>query len=140
MKNRTLLREIAKIGVGLFLADFLSVLWLGSSGFFPLTILGVTWTASSILPIAALDLGLVIILAHIAWRTHLPATPSEKSLLTIASLIFLIVCLLHLARIAFGWDVLLGDFDAPMWLSWAGVIIAGYLSYSCYHFARRAKR
>lgn len=139
MKNRTLLREIAKIGVGLFLADFLSVLWLGSYGFFPLTILGVTWTSSSILPIAALDVGLIILLAHFAWRTRLPASPSEKTLLRAAGLIFLIVCLAHLARLAFGFDILLGDFAVPMWLSWAGVVIAAYLSYSSFHFAHRTK-
>lgn len=136
-----MLRDIAKVGVGIFVADLASVLWLGASGFFPLTILGVTWTADSILPIAALDIGIIILLIHWGWHTRGPVrSPSERTLLLVAGVIFLLVALAHLARLAFGLDVALGDFAVPLWLSWVGVIIAAYLSYSSFHFALRGKR
>lgn len=141
MNKHHLLREIAKIGVGLFIADFASVIWFGSAGFFPLTLLGVTWTADSILPIALFDLAVVLMLAHYAWHTVLPIrSPSERVLLIIAGFVFLAVAVLHLARLMFGIDVLLGDFSIPMWLSWIGVLIAGYLSYCSFHFAMRKAR
>ncbi len=139
MKHRNVLRELAKIGVGLFIADLVSVLWFGSAGFFPLTILGVTWTASAILPIAAFDLALIILLSHYAWRTRVPASPRERTLLYVVGLVFLVVCLVHLARLAFGWTIILENVEAPLWLSWFGAIGAGYLSYASFHFGARAK-
>jgi hypothetical protein len=134
------LRELAKIGTGLVLADLISVLWLGSAGFFPLTILGITWSASAILPIAAFDAVVALLLVHIGWNMKLPvSSPSERGLLMFAAVVFLIVGLLHLARLAFGWGLILGSFDVPSWLSWIGFFVTVYLSYSCFHFAHRAK-
>jgi hypothetical protein len=43
--------------------------------------------------------------------------------------IFLIVAVLHLARIFNGWEAQIGEFMVPMWMSWVAVAIAGYLSY-----------
>lgn len=140
MKHTKLMRDIAKVGVGLAIADMASVLWLGTAGFFPLTVLGVTWTADSIMPIAVFDLALVVVLAHYAWHTKMPATPSERSILRIAGVIFLVVAALHLSRIAFGWPLVLGNFEAPVWLSWFGVAAAAYLSYASFHFAHRLHR
>lgn len=134
-------RDIAKVGVGLFVADLACAIWLGTAGFFPLTILGVTWTSDAILPIAVFDIAMIILLVHWGWHTKMPVrSPSEKGLLTIAGLIFLVVAVFHLLRIAFGWSLILGDFEAPLWLSWVGVGIAGYLSYSSFHFARRGRK
>jgi len=133
-----LLRDIAKVGVGLFAADLVSVIFLGTAGFFPLTILGVTWTSSAILPIAFFDLAVIVLLVHWGWHAKLPVrSPSERTLLLIAGTVFAVVCLIHLLRLAFGWGAILGTFAIPLWLSWLGVLIAGYLSYSSFHFALR---
>jgi len=134
------LREIAKIGVGLVLADLVSVFWFSSAGFFPLTILGVTWTASAVWPIVIFDVALILLLAHYGWNMKLPIkSPSEQKLLMLAGVIFLVIAVLHLIRIAFGWSLILGDVAIPLWLSWLGFIIPGYLSYSSFHFALRTK-
>lgn len=136
-----MLRELAKVATGLFIADLVSVLWFGSAGFFPLTILGVTWSASAILPIALFDLATILLLIHYGWNTRVPVrSPSERNLLTLAGLIFLVVGLVHLLRLAFGWSLVVGDFAAPLWLSWIGVAITAYLSYSSFHFAFRKTR
>lgn len=133
-----MLRDLAKVGVGLLIADLFSVFWLGSAGFFPLTILGVAWTAQAILPIALFDVAVIILLIHFGWRTKLPLrSPSERTLLILAGLVFLVVTVVHLLRLAFGWELALGDFIVPLWLSWFGICIAGYLSYSSFHFAFR---
>ncbi len=131
-------RDIAKVGVGLFAADLVSVIWLGTAGFFPLTVLGVTWGMDSIVPIAVFDIAVIVLLVHWGWHTKVPVrSPSEHRLLQIAGLIFLIIALMHLLRLAFGWQLILGSFEVPLWLSWFGVIVAGYLSYGSFHFAGR---
>ena len=136
-----MLRDLAKVGVGVFVADLASVIWLGAAGFFPLTVLGVTWTADAILPIAAFDIGIILLLIHIGWNTRGPVrSPSERTLLIAAGIVFLVVALAHLARLAFGLDLALGDFAVPLWLSWFGVVVAGYLSYSSFHFAMRSRK
>ena len=126
------------MATGLFIADLVSVIWLGAAGFFPLTMLGVTWTSSSILPIILFDAAIIVLLVHFGWNTSLPVrSPSERNLLRIAGVIFFIVAVVHLLRVAFDWKFLLGDAVVPMWFSWCGIIVAGYLSYSSFHFARR---
>lgn len=135
------LREIAKVAVGLFIADLASVLWLGAAGFFPLTILGVTWTATAALTTAVFDIAVIILLIHFGWNTRVPLrSPSEKTLLLIAGVVFLVVALAHLLRLALGIDIALGDFIVPVWLSWFGVVVTAYLSYSSFHFAMRRGR
>lgn len=136
-----LLRELAKVATGLFLADLVSVIWLGAAGFFPLTILGVTWTESAILPIAVFDIAMLLLLIHWGWRMKLPLnSPTERNLLGAAGVIFAIVALVHLMRLAFGWNLILGTFAVPLWLSWFGFFITAYLSYTSLHFARRVSK
>jgi hypothetical protein len=135
------LREAAKVAVGLFIADIASVLWLGAAGFFPLTILGVTWTATAALTTALFDVAVIILLVHFGWNTRVPLrSPSEKTLLMISGVVFLVVALAHLLRLALGIDIALGDFMVPVWLSWFGVVVTAYLSYSSFHFAMRRGR
>lgn len=136
-----ILREIAKIAIGLFIADLFCVVWLGAAGFFPLTMLGATWTASSALPVALFDMAVILLLAHYGWHTRLPVrAPSERTLLSIAGSVFLVVALVHFLRIVFGWSLVLGDFGIPLWLSWIGVAVTAYLSYSSFHFAFRTSK
>lgn len=135
------LREAAKVGVGLVVADLISALWFSGAGFFPLTILGITWSASAVWPIVVFDLALIALLVHYGWNMRLPIeSPSERGLLKLVGLVFLVVALLHLLRIAFGWNLILGEITIPIWLSWLGVIIPGYLSYSSFHFALHKRR
>lgn len=141
MNHHRILREIAKIGTGLVLADLIGVFWLSSAGLFPLSLLGVTWASTMIPEIIVFDGALLILLAHFGWSMRLPVTsPSERTLLSITGVVFLVVALAHLLRLMFGLQVILGGFEIPMWLSWAGVLVAAYLSYASFHFARRSLR
>jgi hypothetical protein len=134
--NRHILRELAKVGVGLFIADICSVLWFSGAGFFPLTILGVTWSSAALWPIIVFDLAIIALLAHYGWSMKLPiSSPKERTFLKLIGLLFLIVAVLHLARLVFGWNLILGDAVVPIWVSWLGFIIPGYLSYTSFHFA-----
>lgn len=134
------LREIAKVGIGLFIADIACGIWLQSAGLLPITLLGITWAPSYLVPGIVFDLAIIILLAHYAWHTRMPVrSPSEKTLLLIVGLIFLAISLIHLWRIAFGVPLSFGDFLVPAWMSWAGVLLTAYLSYSSFHFALRGR-
>lgn len=137
--SRTL-REIAKVGTGLVIADLVSVLWVSGAGFFPVTIMGITWNTTAIVPIIVFDLALILLLAHYGWNMRLPIdSPSERMLLQFVGTVFLAVALLHLIRIAFNWNVVIAHLTIPFWISWFGVFIPAYLSYASFHFALRAR-
>ncbi|TAJ13347.1 hypothetical protein EPO56_03215 [Patescibacteria group bacterium] len=135
MKHHAL-REASKVGVGLVAADLISTLLLAGTGFFPFTIFGITWESAVVWPVVVLDLILIAILSHYAWNMRLPIeSPREKTLLLAVGTVFLIVAFLHLVRVAFGWDLIVANTGIPEWVSWLGVLIAGYLSYASFHFA-----
>ena len=54
---------------------------------------------------------------------------TEKMFATIAAVIFALVALLHLLRLAMGWSVVIDAWTVPMWASWVGLVVAGGLSY-----------
>ena len=47
-----------------------------------------------------------------------------------AGTIFLLIAILHALRLLFGWHASIGSWIVPMWVSWAGVALAGFLAYS----------
>ena len=44
-------------------------------------------------------------------------------------LIFLIIAVLHLVRIILGWGAVIAGWVVPEWVSWAALIIAGFLAF-----------
>jgi hypothetical protein len=138
--NRHLFREVAKVCFGLVLADIISVFFFSANGLMPLSLLGVTWTSAMLPEVFIFDVALLVLLAHYAWHVRMPvSSPSQRTLLNVAGLIFLIVALTHLVRLAFGWSLILGDFAVPLGVSWLGVLLAAYLSYASFHFAYKRK-
>jgi hypothetical protein len=53
----------------------------------------------------------------------------QKTFSVLAGAIFALVALLHALRIYMGWPILIGAWNAPMWLSWIGLVVTGGLSY-----------
>ncbi len=58
----------------------------------------------------------------------------------VAAVIFAIVALLHLLRVYMGWPVVIGDWSAPMWVSWIALVVAGVLAIWGLAFAARVAR
>jgi hypothetical protein len=54
---------------------------------------------------------------------------STKSYFKVTGTVFLIVAAVHLSRVLKGWDVNIHTLDLPMWVSWAGFLLAGCLAY-----------
>ena len=64
-------------------------------------------------------------------------TPRTYSL--IGGIIFSLVALLHALRLLRGWHVMIGDLSVPVWVSWLGLAIAGYLAYEGFTLSRRIR-
>ncbi|MBK5283454.1 MAG: hypothetical protein JJE16_15400 [Nitrospiraceae bacterium] len=60
-------------------------------------------------------------------RTPSPRKNTHETVLTIVVVVFILVPVLHLLRIAMGWEVPIGGVAVPIWASYLGMIIAGGL-------------
>jgi len=49
--------------------------------------------------------------------------------MTVTATLFLVVAIMHLLRIIFGWQVEIGGLSIPSWVSWLGVLVGGALTY-----------
>jgi hypothetical protein len=62
---------------------------------------------------------------------------SQRTFSLVAGLIFLVVALMHLLRLALGWHVVLAGWTVPLWVSWVALPVAGYLAYEGLSLSRR---
>lgn len=53
----------------------------------------------------------------------------QKTFNAVTALLFLIIAVMHFARIVSGWDVAVGTVAIPFWASWIALIIALALAY-----------
>ena len=54
---------------------------------------------------------------------------NRKTYMTVTATLFLVVAIMHLLQIIFGWQVEIGGLSIPFWVSWLGVLVAGALAY-----------
>jgi hypothetical protein len=54
---------------------------------------------------------------------------SRKTYRTVTATLFLVVAIMHLLRIIFGWQVEIGGLSIPFWVSWLALPVAGALAY-----------
>jgi hypothetical protein len=62
---------------------------------------------------------------------------SQKTFSLIATVIFLVVGLMHALRLFFGVHAELNDWVVPMWVSWVGLVIGLYLASEGIGLARK---
>ena len=53
---------------------------------------------------------------------------SVKPFTTIAVVAFLVICLVHILRIIFGWEVVIAQVVVPIWASGVGALLSGLLA------------
>jgi len=54
---------------------------------------------------------------------------SQKNYSLLAGIIFLLVSLIHLSRIIFGWSAVMAGWSIPIWINWTGLAGAGFMSW-----------
>jgi len=52
----------------------------------------------------------------------------QGAFLLVTSSIFALIALLHALRLIYGWNVAIGEWTVPVWVSAVGFLIAGYLA------------
>ena len=60
----------------------------------------------------------------------------QRSFFLITSILFLLIALLHAVRLLQGWQVTIGGAVVPLWVSWIGLAISGFLAYEGFLFIR----
>jgi len=139
MRNRSL-HEVAKFAAGLVAADFFWVLWFSQQHLKSAMFFGATMTQDMVLPTMLFDIAVFLLLVHYAWNVGTIPHMRERGYMLVAGAIFTVVAAAHLYRIFTSADLVIGDWTAPLWLSWIGIAVAAYLAYSSFHFAARLKK
>jgi hypothetical protein len=62
---------------------------------------------------------------------------SQKAFSLVAGLIFSLVALGHLLRLLYSWPVHMAGWTLPMWVSWPGVLVAGFLGFAGLQLSRK---
>lgn len=138
MKHTDKVREAAKFAAGIVAADLIAGAWLLAGGFIPGTVFGMRISAPYAWLWVGFDVFALLVLVHYAWTPRiLEPHASSKPLFFVIGIIFAAVAIVHFLRLVFSWPVMIGGWMTPLWISWIGVLLAGYISYASFHFAAK---
>jgi len=142
MTHTQWLKEIGKFVSGLVAADLLMGLWLlTGGGSLPQSLFGLWITSQLAWLWVGFDAFVLLVLIHYAWNPKtLEPHASSRTLFFLIGLIMGVVTVIHFLRLVFGWSVVIGGWEAPMWLSWVGLIVAAYLCYTSFHFVDKHRK
>ena len=56
----------------------------------------------------------------------------QKQFNEITGVVFLVIAALHLVRLLFHWEAVVGGRAIPVWVSVVAVLVAGYLAYTAF--------
>jgi hypothetical protein len=56
-------------------------------------------------------------------------TVDQRTYNVVTAVLFLIMAVVHLLRIIFGWPARIGGLDVPIWASWLAILVTGGLAY-----------
>lgn len=54
---------------------------------------------------------------------------NHKTYSQLTGAIFIIIALLHLGRIIWGWSAVIGGWTVPLWASWIALVVGAYLGW-----------
>ncbi|PIR04058.1 MAG: hypothetical protein COV59_02645 [Candidatus Magasanikbacteria bacterium CG11_big_fil_rev_8_21_14_0_20_39_34] len=136
--RKAALHEVAKLASGLVLGDFIFGLWFYFGGHLPMTFWGISFTEQNVIGWLLFDVVLFAILVHYGWRLSMrPTVSHERKFHMVAGVVFALVALLHLSRIIFGWNFVIGSWNAPYWLNGLGTILTAFLAFTSFHFGKK---
>jgi hypothetical protein len=61
---------------------------------------------------------------------------NPRTYFLLTAILFSIICLVQLSRITFGWEVIVGGWSVPMWLSWLAVVVTAVLAFFGFTYSR----
>lgn len=57
---------------------------------------------------------------------------SQKTFNTLAGVVFSVVAVLHLFRLMFRWEAVIGEWAVPAWVSALALVLSGYVALSAF--------
>jgi len=63
---------------------------------------------------------------------HDPLEMSQKTFNTLAGVVFVVVAVLHLSRLLFQWEAVIGGWAVPTWVSALALVLSGYFALSAF--------
>ncbi len=60
----------------------------------------------------------------------------QKTFTLTAGVVFSIIAVLHVLRLLFGWEAVIGGWNVPLWVSWVAMAVSGYLAYTAFKLGR----
>jgi len=63
---------------------------------------------------------------------------NQKTFSLVTGLIFLLIAVIHVLRLAFKWEAVLNGWVVPMWVSAVALLIAAYLAFEGLKLSRRS--
>ncbi len=63
---------------------------------------------------------------------------SKSNFIFVDSIMFSLLGFGHLLRVLMGWEVVVGHYIVPVWLSWASILVALYLGFQGFMLTKNA--
>lgn len=64
---------------------------------------------------------------------------NQKKYNLISGIFFMMIAVLHLLRLVFSWEAVIGGWTVPLWLSVVAFMISGFLAYEGFRLSRKSK-
>lgn len=61
---------------------------------------------------------------------------NKETYLKVSGIIFSVVTILHVLRLVLNWEVVLGGWQVPIWASFLGIAVGGFLAYSAFKLSK----
>jgi hypothetical protein len=61
----------------------------------------------------------------------------KKTFLHVVGTVFTLVALVHVSRIIFGWNFVIGTWPVAYWVNVLGMLIATFFAYTSFHLASK---
>jgi hypothetical protein len=57
--------------------------------------------------------------------------------LQVVGSLFIVIAVLHVARLLMGWEIVIGGYAVPIWVSFIGAAVAGFLGYTAFKLEKK---
>ena len=61
---------------------------------------------------------------------------TQRTFTQVAGVIFLVIAVLHLLRLIFGWEAVIAGWPVPHILSWIALFVSGALAFTAFKLSR----
>ncbi len=75
---------------------------------------------------------------HYGWK-QIEVAMSQKTFSLVAGVLFLLITLGHMLRIAFDASMVVQNISIPMWASWIALFVTGLLAYERFQGSRKSR-